>query len=412
LDIHLNFCDMEVVAFFEKNTFKSSPAYYCSLLEDIPLLELMLGQTTGANHFSAVVRNAKNSPNVATDPAFLTYLDAATALEAFRSGKIPHGMQKELYRKMNSSLRPCYYEERNEVIRAHLLISFFCLVTGQNCEFKKHRGFARTLLKSMETISSELFEFKQVHFILEFRESAPSLFMQSAGAEFLQVFQEKFTITTEFFREEYPCLQAFYMHPGNVEKHVQLECKEAFDGLFQNTSSAITIMCIMSIQYLQTLLGSYNVHNSKHMQTALHELDAFFDFLALRCDSPRENKPTFVRVCLFQIKLFCAIADSDLNRAREFLEEVVTDMDTFIICIYLTLCPAMEHQLHCTVYCLNVFGSELQCTRFQDNLKRSLCILGRNLKTPVRLIYNNPDWKSLNQILQKPLPSNILKCQF
>jgi len=82
--------------------------------------------------------------------ASFSYLMSLMGVGALQCGAIDRKMKKELYSMMTSVLQPCSDSEVFEVFRAHVFISFYCLVTLDQKNHKKHIEFSDSLERSLQ----------------------------------------------------------------------------------------------------------------------------------------------------------------------------------------------------------------------------------------------------------------------
>jgi len=316
----------------------------------------------------------KSMPKIAEDPACQSYLLAASALGSLQSGDFKDGFQTAFYKDMNSSLKPCYYDERDEVIWAHLLIAFYCLLTSQNYEFKKHRGFARTLLEcSTQPISYQL---KQAYFLVDFSESRIAPLLYESEATLLDLCVQQISTNHENLKKMYPYICGYFLN----NRRIQLDSayRLGLQEVFVDPCIAMTTLCIMSMQYVQkilpqSILGTKCALNElKHLLTYLQYL--YFPFST-------DQVPLIIRGYMSQLDFFCDLVSGDLENARYSISKVLCSMDLYMLCTYQTLSPIMEHQLHFITFAATVLGakSEQDILNFQGKLEKCNCILHRPL---------------------------------
>jgi len=331
------------------------------------------------------------------DSARQSYLIAAAALGALQSGEFQDGLQFQLYRKMNFMLRYCYYEERQEVVRTHMLIAFFCHITGQLFEYKKHRGFSRTILQCAAFECEITNQLEQAQFIIELGESSPALWTKDAESALLSILKTKFEISQEDFATAYPLMHSFYIKPP--EKYVPSECKKALDGIMSNGPAAMIVLCLMSMHFLQKLLDCFDI-DSQHTREALNELHSFLDLLTVCFGTDVDNTSLLILGFVGQIQFLCGVASGDLVTARASLLKVISSIDTYTLCMYLSLGSVMERQLHFLVTSVEVFRFGNQGISFQKKLEKACSIFHHTSKLPINLVCDTSECQSLYQTLQ------------
>jgi len=159
-----------------------------------------------------------------TDPACYAYLLAALALGLLHCGELKNA--KLWYIKMNNALKPCYIEERVEVVYAHVLISWFCLTTSLRNEFKRHCGFARVLIECGDIlIPNDLLKAYMLSFFGQ--QLSSSMMLPGFQAEGIHIFLSQFFVTPEVFFKIFPNLHNFIREMQ--EEKVSLDAKQCLD---------------------------------------------------------------------------------------------------------------------------------------------------------------------------------------
>jgi len=281
------------------------------------------------------------------DPACQAYFLAAVAMGVLQTGHFKKGIVNSLYKKMHSTLKPCYEDERHENILAHLLIAHFCRLTAQTHEYRKHSGYARVLLKYSESVISTKTRTASMGVI--FSEQLHSLACV-IDIEIIKVVHVQLCskLSRAQFYHKFSCLVDFVRASSNKMKSDLLdsELKEAIQQVSQASNMGLmAYICVLTARFVQEYVGNLDISTTTTLK-ALAELRELYEFAIQHLQLASGQLSPFIRVHIQFVEVFQLIYEKDLLKAKQLLDRSVSAMDTFMLCHFMTLYPLMEHHLH------------------------------------------------------------------
>jgi len=325
------------------------------------------------------------SENASADNACRTYLFAAAAIGSMQLGEFHGGMQRKMYAKLNKMLRPCYHQERVEVVAAHLLIAYFCFFTAQQQEYIKHSGFSRVLLGCLE--KRVTFSLQSAQFSVIIINELQLLSQAGLTHKILNLLLTKFSISVELFEKAYPHLNMFFCKTCLADSKETLTkragsnvgalpCEEVFAALIQaGGNSAMLVYTIFTRQHFWKAITDYGGSFVK-VTEELTEQKEFLNLVMIASKVTFEELSPILQVYIRQIDLFLLLFRRKFEDGRKLLAEMFEFIDMFLICTGLLCCPpTWQHELHFLLIAAAALGMCREHDTFREKITRSLGIL-------------------------------------
>jgi len=339
----------------------------------VPLVDLPLIQ-------KAVSRLSQPS----NDPACLTYFLTAVRLGSLQTDDFQPEMQHKYYQVLEASLKPCYGEERPDVISAHLLLAFFCLATSQKQGFIKHTGFAKVLLSVLEYQVPD--RLKQACHLVINGSQLPLFTVCGVDKALVQIFLAHFSINPNIFCEAFPYITKMMNKSSNLlfgaepAQSMSAEFNLALHGMFQG-SPAFAIP-LMTARYFQTAMTDTELSKSC-VVGALLEIRGLVDLVLKNFKLSIENLPPMARGYILQIDGFLLLMQGDFQGAKSVFSVVLEGIDFWTLQTgYFFYGDVLTHQLHFLIAAAAILRLELEYQILRGKLGIAFSVMRRPLHLP------------------------------
>jgi len=269
--------------------------------------------------------------------------------------------RKNYYEMMKHSLKSCFGEEENEVIFAHLAISYFCLLTRQTHEYIKHSGFARALLEVSDCPSDQTVQ------CFSYVVVGPQLLAANVfGKKTLLFCLRSFSITEGEFQTRFPHFFGFF----STEKEDLLAANSeaialANDLMSSDKSIAITGMVWSFPTYIRSLLVDTFLSGSEKLQ-AFQQLREYAGLVEKSVDCLIKNTSLSNQAVMIFVDVFQCLCELAYFQARQKIAELVEMIDCYMICSWKN--TESEHLLHFCLILLCWFEMKEAYGKFQSKM--------------------------------------------
>jgi len=342
-------------------------------LIDLPLIQKAV-ETISSNVFVKTI-GSKTSPlleikKCIADPPCRAYFFASVFVGSLDFGLLNRSNKRKIYQLLNSLLKPCHNHESNKVVLAHMAIAWYCQLTFQELEHRRHCGFSRVLICCMDNVDDRIYK---AYLLVAFASTLSSLLLRFVEVTVLKLFQRKFSIDAELFRKGYPILTSFMEEDFERDcsmKH-DLENFQALHGIFESGNNAtLGVLIIMSTRFLHAHMTTTS-HSKENILEALNELKDFFEMalLALKLPSMHtENLPPFAMVYFRQIFFFISLLRGNILSAKYLLTKILESFDIHLLACWLARCPMFVHHIHRLIAAAAFLGMEKEYCCFQKRM--------------------------------------------
>jgi len=295
---------------------------------------------------------------------------------------------------MHRALKPCYEEERAEVIHAHIVIAFFCKVTSLKHEFIKHSGYARVLLGCLDCNAPAYVHSKKAFSFVTFGALLTNSTLPHFQMEALKYVQCRYFEKQEDFFGRFPklntCIELFHgqnvFHAQGIDPEFQDAAKQFFET---EGTVPFTLLCVITSNIFQKAIVDARLSK----ESILKLFDEINFMMKLMGDSfrsafPNQILPPLVVGYLNLIKIFRLILMCNFFEARSILHSTVNSIDIYQMCCFF---PVMEHNMHFLAIALAFLGMDEEFVGFRRKLSLASGITKRADLWPKHLSQITPD---------------------
>lgn len=310
------------------------------------------------------------------------YFLAVIGIGSLLVGDIPGGEWcSDLYHAMNSAIKPCYQQERENVILGHLAIALFCNLTGQLHEFMRHSGFARVLLNCCKEDATVSHNLEPGYFFVVFVRSYLFTLKNCTWFETLHIFLSQFSLDSKTFAMDFPLMASFADRAADHCEHLDRDCEYAMDvSLKAGGNVSLAVVVFISSKYFQGVLADQKTSTEMKL-LGVSELIRFFECAMFSLQLCEEMMAPFCRVFFKLLKVYELLFSKNIEKSKLLLASEVYIWDVALICSYSSP-PFLECVLHLLVAALVAMNMDKEYESFKDRFNKALTIQQRAIALP------------------------------